>query len=117
MNNIETKCLETTRHIADKILLLRRVNKLTQEQFAEKVNVDRRTIARAEDGKHRPSAETMEMIAEAFSVPVSYFFDSSVYKPDVSKSALIFQINSQLNVLSKSNLRKVKSFIDIILDS
>lgn len=117
MNNIETKCLETTRHIANKILLLRRANKMTQEEFAEKVNVDRRTIARAEDGKHRPSAETMELIANTFKIPVSYFFDSSIYKPDIAKSALIFQINSQLNVLSKSNLKKVKSFIDIILES
>ena len=108
--------MDVKKELGLKIKRLRQKEGLTQEQFAEKVNVDRRTIARAEDGKHRPSAETMEMIAEAFSVPVSYFFDSSVYKPDVSKSALIFQINSQLNVLSKSNLRKVKSFIDIILN-
>lgn len=52
---------------------------MTQEEFAEKVNVDRRTIARAEDGKHRPSAETMELIANTFKIPVSYFFDSSIY--------------------------------------
>lgn len=56
MENIQSKCLQTTRHIADKILMLRRANKLTQEQFAEKVGLDRRTIARAEDGKSRPSA-------------------------------------------------------------
>lgn len=114
MENIQTKCLETTRHISDKILMLRRANKLTQESFAEKVGLDRRTIARAEDGRHRPSAETMEIIAATFNISVSYFFDASVYKPDVSKTALIYEINTKLNVLSKSNLRKVKSFIDII---
>lgn len=114
MENIQTKCLETTRHIADKILMLRRASKLTQEQFAEKVSLDRRTIARAEDGKHRPSAETMEILADAFNIPVSYFFDSSVYKKDISKTALIYEINAKLNVLSKNNLVKVKSFIDII---
>ena len=53
--------------------MLRRSSKLTQEEFAEKTNLDRRTVAGAEDGKHRPSAETMELIAEAFSIPTSYF--------------------------------------------
>ncbi len=114
MDIIEKNCLETTLHISNKILLLRKANKLTQEEFAEKVGLDRRTIARAEDGKHRPSAETMEIIAHTFSIPVSYFFDSSVYRPDISKSALIYEINSKLNVLSKKNLRKVSSFIDLI---
>ena len=114
MKDIQSKCLRTTFHIAEKILMLRRANKLTQEQFAEKVGLDRRTIARAEDGKHRPSAETMEIIANTFSVPISYFFDFSRYKPDVSKTALIYEINARLNVMSKNNLQKVKSFIDII---
>ena len=114
MEDISLKCRETTRHIADKVLLLRRAHKLTQEEFAEQVNLDRRTIARAEDGKHRPSPETMEMIAHTFNVPMSYFYENSVYKKDVSKSALIYEINSRLNVLSKSNLKKVIQFLDII---
>ncbi len=114
MENIETKCANTTRHIADKILFLRRANKLTQEGFAEKVGLDLRTIARAESGKHRPSAQTMEMIASCFQIPISYFFDDSSYKIDISKTALIYEINTKLNVLSKNNLRKVKSFIDLI---
>lgn len=94
--------------------MLRRNNKLTQEEFAEKVGLDRRTIARAEDGKHRPSADTMEMIALAFDVPVSYFFDSSTYKKDISKAALIYEITTRLNVMSKLNLKKILSIIDII---
>lgn len=114
MEDIKSKCIETTRHIADKILLLRRADKLTQEEFAEKVNLDRRTIARAEDGKHRPSAETMEMIAAAFNIPVSYFFDNTVYKKDISKSALICEINTKLNILPKSSLKKILSIINVI---
>ena len=45
------KCTQTTKHISDKILMLRRATKLTQEQFAKKVGLDIRTIARAESGK------------------------------------------------------------------
>ena len=114
MGNIENKCQKTTKHIADKILFLRRANKLTQEAFAEKVGVDLRTIARAENGKHRPSAQTMELIASAFQIPVSYFFDESKYKTDISKTALIYEINTKLNIMSKYNLQKVKEFINII---
>lgn len=115
MKSIDAKCKETTGHIADKILMLRRAYKLTQEVFAEKTSLDRRTIARAEDGIHRPSAQTLEMIAQAFSVPVSYFFDNSVYRQDIGKTALIYEITTKLNVLSKSNLKKISAFIDLIV--
>ena len=114
MKDIEAKCLQTTRKIADKILMLRRANRMTQEEFAEKTGLDRRTIARAEDGKHRPSAESMELISSAFNVPVSYFFDESVYRHDLSKAVLLHEINTRLSVLSKKNLQLVKNFIGII---
>ena len=87
---------------------------MTQEVFAEKVGLDRRTIARAEDGIHRPSPETIEMIGQAFDVPTSYFYDNSSYKKDIGKTALIHQINTRLNLLSKQNLNKVLAFLDII---
>lgn len=114
MDTVKAKCLQTTRHIADKILMIRRANELTQEEFAEKLGLDRRTIARAEDGKHRPSAETLETIASVYALQISYFYDSSVYRPDISKSALIYEINTKLTTLSKKNLTKVINFIDII---
>lgn len=113
MKKIENRCKETTRRIADKILCLRRANKLTQEQFAERVNLDRRTIARAEDGIHRPSAETLELIAEAFNIPIAYFYDDSIYHFDISKISLIQEIISRLNVLPKAKLRKILDFINI----
>ena len=115
MDNIEERCKQTTQHIADKILFLRRANKLTQERFAEKTGLDLRTIARAESGKNRPSAKTMELIASSFQIPVSYFYDDSKYKTDISKTALIYEINTKLNILSKNDLKKVNDFINIIL--
>lgn len=114
MKNVEQKCANTTRHIADKILLLRRTNKLTQEQFAERVNLDRRTIARAEDGIHRPSAETLELIADVFRVPIAYFYDDSTYYFDINKVSIINEINNRLNVLPKTKLKKILELINII---
>ena len=114
MDLIKEKSLNTTKHVADKILMLRRANKMTQEIFAEKVGLDRRTIARAEDGIHRPSSETLEIIAHVFDIPISYFYDNSSYRLDISKTALINKINTRLNVLSKNSLNKILAFIDII---
>lgn len=114
IKNIKQKCAETTRHIANKILLLRRIHKLTQEEFAERVDLDRRTIARAEDGKHRASSETLEAIAEEFQLPISYFYDNTVCKTNISKSALIYKINARLNVLTKDKLNKVLKFLDLL---
>ena len=116
MKEIQERCLNTTRHISDKILLLRRAKRMTQEEFAEFIGVDRRTVARAEDGRHRPSAETMEMIAKAYCIPISYFYDNSSFKSDISKSALLYEITSKLNILPKSSLRLIKNFMDIIND-
>ena len=114
MKNIEQNCAKTTRHIADKILLLRRASKLTQEQFAEKVHLDRRTIARAEDGRHRPSPETLELIAREFKIPIAYFYDDSSFYFDINKVSLINEINNRLNVLPKVKLKKILDIMNII---
>ena len=85
MNDVKSKCLKTTQHIADKILLLRRAKRFSQEKFAEFVGLDTRTVTRAENGRHRPSPETLEMIASAYQVPVSYFYDETVYDMKASE--------------------------------
>ena len=38
MNDVKSKCLKTTQHIADKILLLRRAKRFSQEKFAGSLN-------------------------------------------------------------------------------
>lgn len=114
MKNIEQNCAKTTKHIADKVLLLKRTSKLTQEQFAERVNLDRRTITRAEGGIHRPSPETSELIAFEFKVPISYFYDDSTYYFDINIVSIINKINNRLNVLPKVKLRKILDLINII---
>lgn len=114
MSKVEQRCKNTTRHISSKVLMLRRAKKMTQEQFAELVSLDRRTIARAEDGVHRPSPETLELIAYALKVPISYFYDDTVYRFDIKKSALIYEINTKLNTLPKTKLQKILNLINII---
>ena len=114
MDNAKANQLKTTRHIARKILQLRVTNNLTQEKFAEKINVDIRTVSRAESGCNRPSAETLEMIAEAFNVPISYFYDKSIYEINKNKAEIILEINAKLNVSNIRKLSKLNKLIDFI---
>ena len=111
---MELRCSQTTKRIAEKIFLLRKANKLTQEQFAEKLGLDRHTIARAEEGKHRLSPETLELIAMTWDIPASYFYDDSTFRVDISKTGLIHKINKKLKLLSKADLNKVDKLLDII---
>lgn len=111
MNDVKSKCLKTTQHIADKILLLRRAKRFSQEKFAEFVGLDTRTVTRAENGRHRPSPETLEMIASAYQVPVSYFYDETVYDMKPSKASLLDDINKSLNTATMKDLKRIKKVV------
>jgi len=59
--------------IGSRISQLREVKNITQEDLAKKTGIQRANIARIEGGKHYPSLETLEKIAEALEVPVVRF--------------------------------------------
>jgi DNA-binding XRE family transcriptional regulator/ActR/RegA family two-component response regulator len=63
----------SAREIGQKIKEHRQSKKLTQEELASKTGIKRTNIARIEAGKHSPSLETLERIAQAFNMPVVYF--------------------------------------------
>lgn len=50
------------------LLNLRRLNNLTQEELAEKLNVSRQAVAKWESGESVPDLEKCRLIAEIFSV-------------------------------------------------
>lgn len=62
----------SARQIGQKIKDHRQSVRLTQEELAAKTGMQRANIARIESGKHSPSLETLERIAEAFNMPVVY---------------------------------------------
>lgn len=59
--------------IGQKIKNHRQSLKLTQEELEAKTGIKRANIARIETGKHSPSLETLEKIAQAFNMPVTHF--------------------------------------------
>ncbi len=112
--DISKEYTQTTKHIANKILDLRRVLDLSQEQFAEKTELDTSTIARAESGKHKPSIKTILAIAKAFNIQIEYFYNNSNYEITSKKSEIIKEINSKLNTVNEEKLNKINKIIDFI---
>lgn len=116
MNGINSKSSsqEITLHIANKILLLRKALKLTQEEFAERIGLSTRAVTRAESGKNRPTPETLEKISKSFEIPYGYFFDNSIYSMDIDKAQIIKEINSIFKVLSIEEIIKIKKILEIM---
>ena len=53
---------------SDNLVALRKLNKLTQEELAEKVGVSRQSLSKWETGETVPDVEKSAVIAEAFGV-------------------------------------------------
>ena len=54
------------------ILELRKVQNLSQDEFAEKLFVTRQAVSRWENGETIPNIDTLKLIAEIFSVSVDH---------------------------------------------
>jgi len=66
----------TSKEIGEKIKKRRRELKLSQEELAELLDVTYQQIQRYENGTNKLNVENIQMVAEALSVPLSFFFDS-----------------------------------------
>ena len=53
---------------ADNLLQLRKMNHMSQEELAEKVNVSRQTLSKWETGESVPDLEKCKLLAEIFRV-------------------------------------------------
>lgn len=65
--------------IGNNIKELRKVNKLTQYDLAEKLNYSNKTISRWESGDIIPDVQTLNKLSELFEIPLSKMFE-----PDIS---------------------------------
>lgn len=66
---------ETKKELLGKrIRAFRKRARMTQEQFAERVDIDARHLSRLETGRHFPSLDTLERMADVLNVPMAEFF-------------------------------------------
>lgn len=59
--------------VGNKIKNLRKSQKITQQDFADKIGVSRSTLSCYEIGQRTPSLKTLQHIADMFGVGLDYF--------------------------------------------
>lgn len=59
--------------VSDRLKSLRMHHNLTQQEVADKINVERSTYAYYESGKTVPSIDTLLTLSEVYDVPIDYF--------------------------------------------
>lgn len=64
---------------ADNLIELRKLNNLSQEELAEKINVSRQTLSKYETGESLPDIEKCSALANIFGVSVDELIN---YKKD-----------------------------------
>lgn len=97
------------RLLGARIRELRKLNKLTQEQLAEKCNIEIPSLSNIENGKNYPNHETIEKLANGLNVQIFelYIFEHLI-EPD--NKEMLLEVNEAL----KSNKRLLKTIYNII---
>lgn len=63
--------------ISSQIKKLRKKEKLSQEEFAEKINCSREFVSRIENLKERVSLKMLLKLSQLFNISPKYFFDEN----------------------------------------
>ncbi len=95
----------TSKEIGARIKKRRVELKMSQEELAEMLNVSYQQVQRYENGTSKLNVEKIQVISEALSVPISYFFES--YKPAIAESTMPY-LTSEENRLLRY-FRKIKN--------
>ena len=76
--------------LSDKIVKLRKMKGISQEELAEKLNVSRQAISRWEVGSAQPDSANILQLSKLFGVTADYLlnddYESDYYVPDIRKT-------------------------------
>ena len=95
-------------HIGTKIKEIRKRKKISQEQLAELVFMNNRSILRIENQQNLPTLETLAKIAEVLGVPITDFFEGS--SPQ-NRQEVIANVNA---LMEKMNDKELQTFYKAI---
>ncbi len=97
--------------INDRIKNLRRSNNLTQEEFAEKIDISIQGLSNIERNRYQPTAETVDKICKAFKItPIELLSATEGENED-----LIKEISILLSECSNSKLKKIYQVIKMLI--
>ena len=69
--------------LSDKIIKLRKVNGLSQEELAEKLNVSRQAVSRWEVGSALPDALNILQLSKLFNVTADFLLNDELKVSDI----------------------------------
>ncbi|MDQ0092081.1 transcriptional regulator with XRE-family HTH domain [Paenibacillus anaericanus] len=64
--------------IGDKVKAIRLQHELNQIAFADKIGISQGRLSEIEQGKTKPSAETLKELRKKFNVDLNWLFDESI---------------------------------------
>lgn len=67
--------------LGNNIATIRKIRKMTQQELADIIGIERTSLSQLETGAYYPSAETMKKISDALNAPLGEVF----FNPDVLK--------------------------------
>ena len=104
--------------LSDNMKKMRKQKGLSQEEFAEKLNVVRQTVSKWENGLSVPDAEILIRIADELDTDVSVLLDTTIKNCDDSKMKVIAERLESINIKlekQKETQRKVLRIIFIVI--
>ncbi|MBI4653505.1 MAG: helix-turn-helix transcriptional regulator [Nitrospirae bacterium] len=98
----------TSREIGEKIKARRKELKISQEELAEILDVTYQQVQRYEGGTNKLNVENIQKVADALSVPVSYFFETEKM-PMVAEKPLSYLPTEISEIKLLRYFRKIKN--------
>lgn len=91
--------------LGERIKEIRKDNKLTQKEFADKISVSRPFISRIEADKEKPSESLMKLISATFGIELDWIAQGTGYKESQLKTTN--KILQNVDVLSLDGLDQI----------
>ena len=90
---------------------LRLEKNLTQEEFAEKINISTQGLSNIERNRYQPTADTIDKICKAFKItPSELLVEENKENEDIIKN-----INLLLQNCKKAKLKKIYKIINLLI--
>ena len=98
------------RTLSENIRFYRESEHLTQEQLAERISVNRVTLARYEAGTVTPGADVLARLADALGVDVNKLLDSDESAlPDIT--SIDFALSGEIRDLTEAEKQDVLDYV------
>ena len=69
--------------VGDRIKESRKKNGLSQKELGQKLNISQQMIAQVENSSAMPKIDTLQKIADALNIPLTYLLYGSIISPDL----------------------------------